>query len=194
MHVMNKLLKNIRKPILFFILASITVSLSAYRDDDTGELIEAETWSDNITTYYCISDLILDENGNLRYTPSVYTPGLYVFPVENARQSLSICEGFIGREWDGNDTKISLGKYGSITLRKSSVQGVFNEIDFNLTDRPVFTLRLATPQHCRTENAYMANFKPRGLYMCNHCKKKTSQENTAKCKFCCGTSFSLVAN
>lgn len=192
----NTKFKNLSKSLsrvmtLIMLLAAFSLSLTSC-DNKNSEPIDDNT-VDYKQTYDFISEIILDENGQLWYTPSGNTPGLYVFPVENAEQSLAICEGFIDRVWNGENTNVSLGEYGTISLRKSTEEGVFHEISFNLQGLPSFTLNLGTLQYCLNENMRVPDIPYSVRYVCVNCKKQF-KDKPKKCDKCGGTSFKTITS
>ena len=144
--------------------------------------------------YENITSSILDKNGNVGFSQSPNSPDTYLCAVMNEVQSKEICESFSNaKDWNGIDRKtISLGEYGSYTICKSEVEGVFHEIDFNLTDVSPFTLQIATIGYCQAENGGSA-CQNNLMYICEKCGRTYLYSHPNKCYSCGGKSFKYRA-
>lgn len=182
-------MRNINRIFQVLLLAVMTFTAVACSSDDEPEnnkASEQAAW---------IRQAVLDNNGEIAFPASTRT-GVYLLPAEDAGVARSLCEGIIGREWDGKALRLSLDDKGSVNLAPSTKEGVYYELVFNVKDIPGFSLEVAGLEYCDSENSRPVGGGGRGGYWkctnsgCGH----VFYQKPSKCSFCGGTQFTYRAN
>lgn len=169
------------------LIAAVAFTLPACSDEDEP--------SDNLSNEQAewIRNAVLDTDGEIIFSASTQA-GIYLLPAEDAAIARGLCEGIIAEEWDGKSLRLSLGDDGSVNLTPSVKEGVYYEMTFNLKNVTAFSLEVASPEYCESENSRPTGGKS-GYWLCtgSGCGH-VFYSKPAKCPFCGGSSFVFRQN
>lgn len=143
---MKKLLK-------LMMLAVMVSAFSSCSDDDEPEA------ADNTAKvqYENIVNMVYDTDGLPRYTPSNHD-GIYLAVAADDEVSHHYVEKVIGKNWDGKQTTIDLGEYGTVKLNGNNpeltAEGIYDEFTVNVKDYTPFTLKIFDKARANDDNGY----------------------------------------
>lgn len=84
--------------------------------------------------------------------------GIYLAVANSEEISRRFCSFVIGSDWDGTNTTVSLGDYGSVRLfsadADSQSQGIYHQILVNVKDHRRFTLKIFDKDRINDDNGY----------------------------------------
>lgn len=84
--------------------------------------------------------------------------GIYLAVANSEEISRRFCSFVISSDWDGTNTTISLGDYGSVRLfsadADSQSQGIYHQILVNVKDHRRFTLKIFDKDRINDDNGY----------------------------------------
>ena len=162
----TNILKNVCKLLGLLLLFVMPMAFTSCSDDD-----DTTEFSNDKEMYDHIVSAITDSEGNLYAVET--SKGQRVAATESSAESHKLCEYILGSSWDGKDKTVNLGNYGSVRLMSSTIDGVYNVINFNLTGIESHTLTIASEEYLKQDNGLMdviGNFyKP--AYKCEKCGK-----------------------
>ena len=162
----TNILKNVCKLLGLLLLFVMPMAFTSCSDDD-----DTTEFSNDREMYDHIVSAITDSEGNLYAVET--SKGQRVAATESSAESHKLCEYILGSSWDGKDKTVNLGNYGSVRLMSSTIDGVYNVINFNLTGIESHTLTIASEEYLKQHNGLMdviGNFyKP--AYKCEKCGK-----------------------
>lgn len=173
-------LKRFWRVLLLIAVVFSTYSCSSNEEPENNTSSNQAEW---------IRQAVVDSKGEIAF-PASAKAGVYLLPAEDADMGRNLCEGIIAEKWDGNALKLSLDDDGSINLSPSSKEGVYYELLFKVKGIPSFTLEVASPEYCESENSRPSTDGRGGFWQCNNpsCRHKFFV-HPSKCCFCNGVSF-----
>lgn len=104
-----------------------------------------------------VSRVYQPESGEPIFTAS-QVEGVYLAVANSQEVSRRFCGFVIGSDWNGTNTTVSLGDYGSIRLfsadANSQSQGIYHQILVNVKDHRSFTLKIFDKDRVNDDNGY----------------------------------------
>lgn len=138
---------------LFFFLISV-VAFAGCSDNDEPEIPDAQAKQ--------IYETVVSKMYNQQTKTPVFTASnvedVYMAVAEDAAKSQAFCEKIICGAWNGKDTYINLGAYGSVkvfeTNESLSTDGIYNKMYVNVKDYEPFTLLIFDRERANGDNGY----------------------------------------
>ena len=150
---MNKSIRLTWAKSAFAAVVMILSLASCSSDGDEPEMNPA----DALARYESIVKLMYYADGTPRYTPTE-TENIYVAVAHTYEGAQSFCNEIAGGNWDGTNTTLDLGEYGTVKVsapdREMAAMGVYNEISVNLKGYTAFTLKIFDSERADDDNGY----------------------------------------
>lgn len=131
---------------------------------------------------------VLDGKGDILFEKSENVEGVYLFAVSDPEDAHGLAETLsCNYGWNGTSDTVELGDgFGSIRVAQSEKEGVYYTLVFNVTAFPGFTLEIATPEYCESENASTSGISSGSnrYWKCKSCRSVFTGAPQKKCPRC----------